>query len=1009
MSESRRQFLRLTGIGSAALFSGGASAQGQAAFEVNLALNRAAYQSASADDDHTAHLTTDGASSTFWQSPPRKEAWIAVDLGAPRSFDRIVLRWGETWPLQLRIQTSSEGLHPQNWKDATADIAGAKDVQSLQLSRVTARHVRLWIPLNPNAGERGYILYGFEVYGDPEPPHKTEAPPFVFADDALLLTGGGWKLRSAPFVEAAPAEISRDGFDDRDWLPAVIPGTVLGSYLAAGALPDPWYGDQNSQISEEFFTRNDFWHRTGFDLPRGFAGKRVWLNFDGINWKADVYLNGASAGRIDGVFARTRFDVTSLVRVGTNQLAVLIHKVAHSAPTPNKVLHKTLGAPTRNGDLLGYDSPTFLASAGWNWLPIVRGRDVGIWNDVYLNTSGDVTIIDPWVVADDLSADQSRADLSVKMELRNVSSSPQSGAVVGSIGKLTFRQSVDLAPGETRALSFDKAKFPVLSLQQPRLWWPNGYGEQPLYKLELRFERQGKVSDKRTVAFGIRKLEHKVVDNILTFYVNGVRILIRGGNWGMDEGMLRCDAAAYDLRVRLHRDANLNMIRNWVGMVGSDKFYDACDRYGVLVWDDFWLANPGDGPNPTDFDLFMLNAKDRIRRTRKHPSLALYCGRNEGNPPAPLDASLRAALAELDPTRHYIPHSAGGTVTGGGPYDVRDPAWYFVNRGKTMHSELGIVAVPPVESMREMMPPENLWPINDMWAIHDYQSPRCDLYTQRIKDRYGEPSGIEDYCRKAQMVNIESAKAMFECLQARQGSGVLIWMTQAAWPATICQLYDYYFETTGAYFGARRGAEPLHILWDSHADVIKAANNTTQAAAGLTARMRILSLEGKDLDAKRATVDLQPSSVVDVFPIQKPTTQNGVFFVKLTLEKGPRSISENFYWSGGDGGSCKALDALPAVALTARARRSQTKDALRFTVVLTNNTQTVAPAIRLKVQRATSGQRALPVFYSDNYFALLPGETKTITLELPQASLAGEPPAIMVEGWNIHPQRIPLQ
>ncbi len=1019
--KSRRQFLKMTGIGGAALFSGNlqlmrhmpaiarpgeAIAQEQGIAGINIALNRAAYQSGSADDDHTAHLTTDGSLSTFWESKPHKEAWIDVDLGKPRSFDLIILRWGAVYPKQLRLQTSSDGLHPQHWKDVTGDIAGSKEVQSIPLSSVNARHVRLLIPADPNAGERGYILYSFEVYGDNELPENKSFPPFVSANDTLLLVGGNWKLQNASLVQATPVVISQDDFGDRDWLPAAVPGTVLGSYLAAGAVPDPWYGDQNSQISEDFFTRNDFWYRSSFDLPRSFTGKRVWLNFNGINWKADVYLNGGAVGHIDGVFMRSRFEVTSLVRTGGNRLAVLIHKVTHSAPSPGKVLHKTLGAPTKNGDLLGYDSPTFLASAGWNWLPIIRGRNVGIWNDVYLETSGAVTIVDPWVVTDELSADHTRADLSIRMELRNESNTRQSGAIVGSIGKLTFEQTVDLGPGEIRNLSFDKVTFPVLSLRNPRLWWPNGYGDQPLYKLDLRFEQQRKVGDKRTVTFGVRKLEHKVLDNVLTFYVNDARILIRGGNWGMAEGMLGCDAAGYDLRVRLHRDANFNMIRNWIGMEGREAFYDACDRYGILIWDDFWLANPVDGPNPTDFDLFVANARDRIRRVRRHPSLALYCGRNEGNPPAELDAAIRRALGELDTTRVYIPHSAAGTVSGGGPYDVRDVAWYFANRGRTLHSELGIVAVPPVESMREMMPPENLWPINDMWAIHNYQTPRSDLYTRRIEDRYGEPSGIEDYCRKAQMINFESAKAMFECLQARQGSGILLWMSQAAWPSLICQLYDHYFEMTGAYFGAKCGCRPVHILWDSHADVIKVANNTAKGAGRLTARMHVYSIEGRELDARSAIVDLMPTSVADVFPIRRPKTESGVFFVKLILERANKAISENFYWSSFDGGSCKALNSLPSVALAARARRSQAGDTLRFTVSLSNATQAVAPAIRLKVQRAGSGQRVLPVFYSDNYFGLLPGEAKIVTLEFGEASLAGEAPRIIVEGWNIQPQDI---
>jgi len=350
-------------------------------------------------------------------------------------------------------------------------------------------------------------------------------------------------LQNASLVQATPVVISQDDFGDRDWVASGRSRDRTGQLSGRRSGADPWYGDQNSQISEDFFTRNNFWYRSSFDLPRSFTGKRVWLNFNGINWKADVYLNGGAVDTSTALSCESRFDVTSLVRTGGNRLAVLIHKVVHSAPSPGKVLHKTLGAPTKNGDLLGYDSPTFLASAGWNWLPIIRGRNVGIWDDVYLETSGAVTIVDPWVVTDELSADHTRADLSIRMELRNESNTRQSGEIVGSIGKLTFEQTVDLGPGEIRNLSFRQGYVSRLSLRNPRLWWPNGYGDQPLYKLELRFEQQRKVGDKRTVTFGVCKLEHKLVDNVLTFYVNDARILIRGGNWGMAEGMLRCDAA----------------------------------------------------------------------------------------------------------------------------------------------------------------------------------------------------------------------------------------------------------------------------------------------------------------------------------------------------------------------------------------------------------------------------------------------------------------------------------
>jgi hypothetical protein len=836
---------------------------------------------------------------------------------------------------------------------------------------------------------------------------------FPVANGGMSLSGGNWKLQNATLAEAMPEKISQADFDDSHWIPAVVPGTVLTSYLAIGAIPNPWYGGQMSEISDAFFSTNDFWYRCHFTIPVGDAGKHISLNFDGINWKAEIFLNGTAVGNIDGAFIRGHFDITSMAKPGmTNYLAVLIHHVAHPESGPRKVIHKKMGSPTTNGDALGYDSPTFLASAGWNWLPIIPGREIGIWNNVHVETTGDVELMDPWVITDLPLPKTDRADLTVKTELRNNASRRESGELIGQIGNLTFHQEETLEPGQTKLVAIDKFNCPQLSLPHPRLWWPNGYGNQPLYTLKLRFESGGKVSDSLSLNFGIRKILYLITNAIdstnpmLTLSVNGRRILLRGGNWGMDEGMLNCGAAGYDLRVRLHHDANLNMIRNWVGMVGNEAFYEACDRYGLLIWDDFWLANPVDGPDPTDDGMFIANMRDKICRVRSHPSLALYCGRNEGLPPRELDLAMRSAVNELDGTRYYLPHSATGPVTGYGPYDDHDPEWYFANRGKSLHSELGIVAVPCVESMREMMPATNLWPINDLWVVHDYQTPRSDNYTKRIIQRYGAPTGIDDYCRKAQMVNMETAKAMFECLRANRGSGVLIWMTQPAWPDLICQLYDYYFEPTAAYFGAKQGAKPLHIFWDSNADLIKAANDTLNDENHLTAEAWACDLNGREMWHKSTPLDLPSASVSNCFTIQRPADPSAVFFIKLKLRRGKQVLDDNFYWSSCRYGGCTNLDQLPRVALPVTASRADDRQTCRLAVHVSNPTPHVALMIRLKVIRAHSGERVLPVYYEDNYFSLLPGESRAIPIQFAAANLEGEPPKLAIEGWNVTPEEI---
>jgi beta-galactosidase/beta-glucuronidase len=263
--------------------------------------------------------------------------------------------------------------------------------------------------------------------------------------------------------------------------------------------------------------------------------------------------------------------------------------------------------------------------------------------------------------------------------------------------KASHREHITLGPHETRAIAIDRSAWSARAVEKPQLWWPNGHGEPVLHRMQWSVECDGAESDRKTVCFGIRKIEYQTDKGTLRISVNGHTILCRGGNWGMDDGMLLCDEDGYDLRLRLHRDMHFVMIRNWVGMVGSDKFYEACDRYGMLIWDDFWLANPGDAPDPSDHLMFLRNVRDKVRRVRSHAALALYCGRNEGDPPPDLDRGMRDAVAQLDGTRLYIPASTSGLVTGHGPYDDQDPAWYFANRGDTFHSEQGIVCVPNVE------------------------------------------------------------------------------------------------------------------------------------------------------------------------------------------------------------------------------------------------------------------------------------------------------------------------
>jgi hypothetical protein len=971
--------------------------------DTDIALNRAAYQSSAINYDNVAQLATDGRGETFWQSKPEDQSWIYVDLGGLRKIDGVKLEWGALAPAGCSIQVPREANSPTNWMDIAHLACAGAQTSGADFPAIEARFLRMLT--DKGSTPSGCQLNEFVIKGQSPPtplPADLRLPP-PDEEGKISMDGAGWKLQNAAFVPAAGEAISRPSFPEESWLPSKVPGTVLNSYLLAGAIADPNFGDHQKLVSESFF-QNDFWYRKEFASPRIPAGGHCLLNFSGINWKADIYLNGSRVGHVDGAFQRGVFDVTGKLLTGQkNILAVLIHKCPHPGPTNEK----TLARMSHNGGVLGLDSPTFVASQGWNWMPSIRGRNIGIWDHVYLEETGPVELVDPFVHTT-VARDLHQADVNVEVTLKNLGDVPADTTLTGSLGDLSFGQRISLAAGETKTVKLDRNAFPQLTLINPHLWWPNGYGGQPLQHLKLTAMVNRIPSCTKVITFGIRELAYDTSNGILKLSCNGQHIQLNGGNWGMDDSMLRYEARDYDVAIRLHKAMNMVMIRNWVGQVGKEEFFDACDKYGILVWNDFWLANPSDGPNPQDEGMFMANVRDRVARIRNHPSLALYCGRNEGNPPKDLDQGMAAETSSLDGTRYYIPNSASGLVTGHGPYEPKDDSWYFKNRGVTLHSELGLVCVPTADTMRLMMPEEDLWPINDMWGLHDFAQSRDRVYVKRINDLYGPSRSLDEFCEKAQLQNWENAKAMFEAWRSNSGSGGLAWMSHPAWPSLICQFYDFYLNPTGAYFGARNANEPLHILWDSSSNEVKVANNTGRPFENLDAEAWVFNMDGVQMSHQEAHVDsVAGGTATNCFNLTFPAGLSPVHFIKLRLTSGSQGLSENFYWRGLDEHNWQALNQMDKVNLSGSSSYISQGGQSVFELHLENPTDHIALMACVKIVKVTDpGKRVLPIFYSDNYVSLLPHEKRDLRAQFDQAALDGDRPKVIVDGWNVVPFEI---
>ena len=893
-------------------------------------------------------------------------------------------------------------------------------------------------------------------------------------DDRWTLAAN-WSLAAAPQVHASPASLSSAGFDTSGWMRATVPGTVLTTMIDRGIYPDPDFGLNNLAIPESL-SRQDYWYRVEFPTPVK-ASSRFELTFEGINYAAEVWLNGRRLGEVTGAFIRGGFDVTgSLQGAGqANALAVRVSPAPHPGIPHEQSL---LGGPGENGGDMVLDGPTFSATEGWDWIPAIRDRNTGIWQDVTLTAHSVLQVGDVRVLTRLPLPDVSSADLTMDVPIHNDGSTSVSADL-----HLAFEGSEVIAhkllpPGDS-VWTLSAEEYPALHLQHPRLWWPNGYGKPELYHLSVSLETAGSVSSRHSTTFGVREvtyeeslfdaaghlrrvevspteahlLHQRVVDvthsamrlrggelaassltpagetssavkllnndaglTDLVLKVNGVRIAARGGNWGMDDSRKRVSRDRLEPYFRLHRDANVNIIRNWMGQDTEETFFELADEYGMMVWNDFWESTQDYNAEAQDVPLFLKNARDTVRRYRNHPSIVMWCGRNEGVPQPILNEGLIALLDEEDGTRYYSPSSNRVNLRNSGPYHYEDPKLYYTTLNRGFSVEVGLASLSTLESLQASIAPADLWPISDAWAYHDWHaSGNGDVhYLMTAMDRQlGASADLKDFERKAQLLNYVDHRAVFEGFNQhlwQPNSGRMLWMTHPAWPSNVWQIYSSDYDTNASFYGVKKACEPLHIQMDL-SDFTVAAVNTTGAGAGMVrVHAGVYSLSNQLLLTQDSMVDLHADDVVPTFALAlAPLFQSqGVVLVELTMnDASGRELSRNVYWLAANEADYRKLNTLPLVRLNATAKtRLQGTEAV-IDLHLANNGSVAAVAAKAVLTTA-DGQRILPAYLSDNYVTLLPGETTVLSIRIPQ-SLAKAGELVRLRGWNIAEDAVPVK
>ena len=864
-----------------------------------------------------------------------------------------------------------------------------------------------------------------------EPPSDDHSQKIPIHDD--------WSIQSSCKIPGTSGEeISRPGFHVNGWHKASVPTTVVAALVADGTYPDPYFGMNLKSFpgmdysSTSFFAnqsmpadspfRCSWWFRTEFDMPEQAISRTTWLHFDGINYRANVWLNGgkiADAKNVAGMMRAFEFNVSKSLGPGKlNALAVEVF------------------APDKND----------LGMTWVDWNPTPPDKDMGLWKDVFLTMGGDVSLRHPFI-ASRLDPDHKTATLTLVADLQNAATHPVTAIVRAEIEGIHVSQRVDLAESERRTIVFTPDRYSQLQLGHPRLWWPYQMGTPELYNARFQVEVGAQISDSATVQFGIREVTAQLTDTgQRLFKINGRNLLIRGAAWSPDM-LLRPSSERTAAAMDYVRDMNLNAIR-LEGRMEREEFFDLADRLGVLImpgWTccDFW--EQWDHWTPETAKIAAASLSDQLLRLRNHPSVFVWLYGSDGPPPANIETLYLQVLKDTNWPNPSL-SSASGTptkVTGAsgvkmsGPYDYVPPNYWLTDKeaggafGFNTETSPGTV-IPTLPSLKRFIPADHLWPIDDYWNYHagGERFTTIDKFVNAMEQRYGKPANLEDFLRKSQAMNYEAERAMFEAYGRNKyhSTGVIQWMLNNAWPSIIWNLYDYYLVPSGAYFGSKKACEPLHVQYSYDDNSVAVVNGYNHAFPGVRVKATIYDIHAKQKTLESVILDIPADSSLRALKLKPVDALSPTYFLKLEL-RDPQGnlVSDNFYWLSAKPdvldwakrfeevytpqsayADLSGLNTLPPVKVALSSSMVREGKDRVVQALVENASPSLAFMVHLRVAKSRTGEDLVPIFWDDNYFSLLPGEKRQVTARFESQTADVGSLVLTVDGWNVTASSAPL-
>ena len=878
----------------------------------------------------------------------------------------------------------------------------------------------------------------------------------------------GWKIISASDISGDEVSISRDGYDSARWHAVKhMPATVLQALEDSGVYKNLYYGMNLTSAGDLW--KQDWWYRTTFTAP---AGRDVYsLIFKGINYRADIWLNGhkvADSSQVVGMYDSFEFDVTKFIRAdGPNVLAVKV--------TPER------GLLSEDGVVVG-DHTVELADSWLDWInwkyigyhdpehkvniPFVPDRNAGIWKRVFLSATGAVTLRNPYVATDLPLPALSPAKLTVYCDVRNETEKPVSGVLRGEItrtGKtaVTFEKKVTMRPSETAEVSFTPSEVAQLSVPDPDLWWPYRWGKPNLYHLKMDVVLDGKSSDTQEIDFGIRKVTQardqdasfpEIGSGGGNFYlqINGRDYLIRGAAYTPDL-LFKNDPDRDAAMMSYVKDLGLNLIR-WELKIADEAMIERADREGVPImlgwmccmqWEhwNLWSAE--------DQWVARASLRARLNELRAHPAVVLWANGSDGLPPDPILNDYHQIEKELHWHNAIVDTVADRNRSWSGihmegPYVWRPPYYWFSDvygpaRGSSAE-EGDNETIPPLESLKKFIPADHLWPPDDYWYFHaggnEGGNNTLANIRRALNQRYGPTNSAEELAKKAQLAYYEDVRAQYESYATHWSNRKMVmhWMMNTPWPSFFGHLFDYYFKQGGGYFGAKKAMLPVSVVWDYYATAdrttahVYAVNQTADPLHHVTVSVAFYNVDGTRKYANEAKdLEVAPYSSLAPLSVARIPGLSSTYFVRCRMSAANGTVlADNTYWESttdDDLGSPKnddqfttklvkwadlsALDTMTRSNVTASSKFSESNGESTAQITLTNHSNHIAFFLRAEITKGADGEEVLPITYEDNYITLYPHEARTLVATFATSALDGRPAGLRVEGYNVAKKIVP--